>query len=740
MRLHLSLDKDCYLEAGRRGEVQVRFKTNFNNFNNLTFGDNTRIYIESIHIPQIRRAGNIMDGILSIVAHDFEPEEYDFNSIVNGNDVNIWDSPTKTDYNYSSSDNKILNFKINKSFSNNLRFSFFFNDLKGRSFPPQFSLVDGNLFKGDAIDTMNGVSGVVDTSRTNLSTTIETDSYTVSRGGDDLTDSLNPDLYSIKFYIVVDALGEILSVDFDPDKVASSIDGYVYSGLGFMVGDRITFSGSLFQSDGSSGTDLVIEVASIKKSNAENDYDIHIAAITTAEATILNTKPDDDQLNALKNILNTTYEELTKTELPYFEQYLFLRKLQNPVTSSGPGSTGHLGDLKMAKLENAIATFKNGNFNSIFYFLLKTSLREPFDGTVQFADSNGTNISLKEAVTRLNTAWNDYWKAKFTYERTLSNYNWKYGISNPAPDGDGFPILYTGSYVSTVLFGYDFPAYQLNVTEPYVTIPIVVSGGVTPAAVAGELTTDIVTLWNPNINAREIYFNIKSMKPSTGNAFPIKNDKVEIGVLNMGATKRIPSFMKTINSINSLTIHENPTDAGRTDGTVNIVVDDTFTTGNGSGVYIKIVTNSIGVSTVSMTDTVKGFGFEVDDKITISKSLLGGDTDLILNVASIYDTTEGISFTVDEVMASTIPSIKNTLVQDKTYRDYAYSQIPKVQVVKNVWFNQYLVENNTLASMYMNFKIYNDDEHDPQPKVDKSRFKQNNYQSMGRCPCRAFIR
>ena len=285
MRINLKIGDNCSITKISDNKLNVKLNLALNNFNNSTFKQDARIYIESINFPVLQDSlgADILNGSINISTNSIEPDYNDFNSYQNMNNPMPIFTAKINDLKYSSTSQDLYNFKINSSFMNNCSFILEFLDLDGANVFHQTTTqtnflgggiaenpsVSGALVSSGDLDVAI-VSGAVDSGTRDGPPTGHTfphliipltspNQYTVSRAGIILSVADHPFCNNQSFQVALQVSNlEVIGL-------LQTIDGG--NGATFQVGDLITVDKSVFGS--SALDDVVFQVNSIGLSTFE---------------------------------------------------------------------------------------------------------------------------------------------------------------------------------------------------------------------------------------------------------------------------------------------------------------------------------------------------------------------------------------------------------------------------------------------------------------------------------------
>ena len=760
MRVQLKVGENCSISKIDDTKLQIKLNIPLNNFNNSTYKDNTRIYIENINFPKIkdRNGVDVSQGVVDISSSSIEPDYNDFNSYQNINLPNTIFTAKIDDFQYNSSSPELYNFKINTSFINNCSFILDFKENIGIHTEYLRNVSRENeIASSGTTPAITIVSGKTDTSRTIVDIEILATSYTVSRNGNVLPQPDYAYLYGINWIFNYDPLGDTVdSVQFPASTPANQ---FPYKGLGYEIGDVITFDKSIF--GGGSTDDLVIKVDNIQISeieqyriNLNNEIDISIE--------------DRDKLLQSKqavldfNTYNITQYQLTlyflqNTAIPKWINFLKKRLTDNELLAAV--SNGKLGVRRVLMIQNAISTAENGGQSNLFYLFLHTTAKIPFwqstsSSTIanihyKIFDDDGDEHSLYSATQLVLKTWNLYWTMLFETKQLINNKNWFYGevptFTKYTDRFDGGSLFPTKSQAvwktATGANNFDTSSMVRSVSSSFT-----VSGDPTKK---GDITFDYLILREEITNKYNMLIAVSDFNRDDERV--IETDKLVIPVL-------------TGEAFQSIKTHSIST--GETDSKRKIMLSKLFivnqddTSGNGKQAHLGISVDSTGKAIVQFPAdaTLRGKDFAVGDFIYVPAEFfeskdeaIPADEDLTILVDDVYQDTNGFELTITETKLLDTGLDKNFwyytyIIEQKQAEELVVLAkkfvLPSIQETAsyNYAIVDYILEYNLYNNASISLNIYNEDQEDTSFKPKKSIFKQNNYSTTPLCPSRRYIR
>lgn len=777
MRINLKIGENCSITKIDDNKLNVKLNLGLNNFNNSSFKTDTRIYIESIDFPVLKdsSSADILNGTINILTNAIEPDFNDFNSYQNINNPTPIFSSKINNLKYSSTGHDLYNFKINSSFMNNCNFTLEFIDIDSvnvfqktvsqtlllqNGIADDLTVGTGPITSSDDLD-ITITSGAIDSTRDGpavgytfptFNVSLPTNSYTVTRGGNVLPTAGHSLLHNLAFIIVIQVSNlEVIGVV--PGPLSSNRGG---NGATFQVGDIITVNKSVF---GASATDdLVFSVDSIGITRIEKQYNEQIVSLESftddKNDMLQNQKTYEQHLIDFKTSLQQLEDELYNTHIANYVIYLNRRIAINPSLT-----TGKSGPNKMARLQNGLSTIVNGDNTNLFYFFLHTASKSPFNpsssatgdsvSTTKIEDSFGNQTSLKDATDFVNEKWNVYWSQFMLFDQQLNNFNWFYGnkfvnIGDRNFSGKGFPtannIVWNSSGGNNF---FETTEFNTNISETFTEVADPTKNG--------ALDFNILMIRENNTNDLKVLisvedFNASSYDDSTtniGQKILINNTNsyafggVKTMVIKSGA---VDGKRKTKNSF----FHSNKG--------LYLVIPYTRAGGVGDGIAtFQFPTNE---------KNIRGYDYNIGEEITIPASffeadnaLIPCDVDLVIEITDVYDKVVPLElevinenivnpFNTNDLGNKTIVYLDDAISTTQFLADNSYTNIPKtiININEPISIVDHIISSNQYDKSSISLNIYNELNEPDILKPNKSRFKQNNYQSTPLCPCRRYIR
>ena len=775
MRLNLKIGQNCSITKIDANKLNVKLNLGLNNFNNSSFKEDTRIYIENINFPVLQDSNSvdINNGTINILTNAIEPDFNDFNSYQNINNPSPIFSSEVNNMQYSSTSKDLYNFKINSSFMNNCNFTLEFVDIDvSNVFQKTVSQINfltggiaedlslsGPLVSGADLD-VSIESGTSDSARDGptstdtiptffLKTLGSANSYTVSRSGSSLSPSDHPFLYNLSFSVVL-------------DKTSKDVVGLLQTkeggnGATFEKDDLITVDKSVFGS--SAVEDVVFKVKNVSISSFEKTYNDQIAIQATLNDSknklLQNENSYTQHLLDTQNTLQQLQDELYDTHIPNYLIYL-----NDRITINSSLTTGKAGPIKLSRLYNGISTVANGDNTSLFYFFLHTAGKSPFNpssattpdsiSTFKITDSFGNQTSLKDATDFVNTKWNEYWTQYMTFTQQFYNFNHFYAISftnigDRTHSGKGFPtenaIVWNSSGGNNF---YETTQFVSSISENFTEVA--------DATKSGTIAFDILMTRANNTNKLTVLTAVETFNASSYNE----------ATTNVGQKILINNDdTYAFGAIKTMVIKSGDVDPKRKTKLTNYLNTD-------KGAYIVIPYQRSsgdpdGVATIQFNTNeknIRGYDYSIGEEIRVPASFFEPDdptipctVDLVIQITAVYDkvvpleleiVAENLSnpSTTDDLGSKTIVQIDDAIEQSQFAVDYAFPKIPRttVNVQEPISIVDHIISSNQLEKASISLNIYNELDEPDILKPNKSRFKQNNYQSTPLCPCRRYIR
>ncbi len=775
MRLNLKIGDNCSITKIDANKLNVKLNLGLNNFNNSSFKEDTRIYIENINFPVLQDSNSldIDNGTINILTNAIEPDFNDFNSYQNINNPSPIFSSQVNNMQYSSTSKDLYNFKINSSFMNNCNFTLEFVDIDVSNvfektvsqtnfltggIGPDLSLSGPLVASGDLdVSIESGTSDAARDGPTSTDILIDIflkelgspNSYTVSRGGNTLSPSDHPFVYNLTFSVVLNKTSKDVLGLFQTNEGGN--------GATFETDDLITVDKTVFGS--SAVDDVVFKVKSVGDSFFETKVNQEIAVQATLNDSknilLQNENSYTQHLIDTKIALQRLQDELYDTHLPNYIIYL-----NDRISINASLTTGKAGDYKLRRLSNGLSTIVNGNNASLFYFFLHTASKSPFNpsssatgdsvSTFQITDSFGNQTSLKEATDFVNTKWNEYWTQYMTFTQQLYNFNHFYALSftnigDRTFSGKGFPtankIVWNSSGGNNF---YETTQFTDSISEEFEEVA--------DSTKNGEIVFDILMTRQNNTNDLTVLMAVRQINASS----------YDDSATNVGQKILINNDDSyAFGGIKSFTIQ-----SGAVDGKRKSKLQNFLTTDNGA--YINVsYQRAGGVGDGSATITfptneknMRGYGYKIGDIITVPADFFEPvneldpcTIDLVIRITDVYDkvvpleleiVAENLSnpSTTDDLGSKTVVQIDYALELSQYAVDYSLPKIPRttVNVQESISIVDHIISSNQLEKASISLNIYNELDEPDILKPNKSRFKQNNYQSTPLCPCRRYIR
>ena len=777
MRLNLIIGQNCSISKIDDNKLNIKLNLGLNNFNNSSFKEDTRIYIESIYFPVFTdtNAVNINDGTINILTNAIEPDFNDFNSYQNINNPSPIFSSHIDNMQFSSPSKDLYNFKINSSFMNNCNFTLEFVDIDvSNVFQKTVSqtwLVDGGIAYNNSLSgfvSSNDLdvaitSGEVDSLRDDATAhgydpsysfqyyliQLPVNSYTVSRGGVILSASDHPLVNNLLFQIFLETSNNNIAA------LSETFDGG--SGATFQVADVITVDKTVFGA--SAVENVVFTVKTIGKTAFETKYNtqtIYLNTLNNSKNKLLQNENSGTQyLIDRKYTLQQLQDELYDTHIPNYIIYL-----NDRITINSSLSTGKAGPQKLSRLYNGISTVANGDNTSLFYFFLHTAGKSPFNpsssstvdsvSTHKITDSFGDQTSLKDATDFVNTKWNEYWTHYMTFTQQLYNFNHFYGNSfNNIGDrtfyGRGYPtennIIWNSSGGNNF---FETTQFVSSISENFTEVA--------DATKSGTIDFDILMTRANNTNNLDVLMAVKTFNASS----------YDEATTNVGQKILINNAdTYAFGAIKTMVIKSGAIDAKRKSKLNNYLTTD-------KGAYIVIPYqrsggSADGVATIQFPTNeknIRGYDYSIGEEIRVPASFFEPDdgtipctVDLVIEITTVFDKVVPLQLEVinenlvnpstsDDLGNKTIVYIEDEISRAELEAERNWNLIPKttINVDEPISIVDHIISSNQLEKSSISLNIYNELNEPDTLNPNKSRFKQNNYQSTPLCPCRRYIR
>lgn len=778
MRLNLKIGENCSITKLDANKLNVKLNIGLNNFNNSSFKEDTRIYIENINFPVLQDSNtvDIDNGTINILTNAIEPDFNDFNSYQNINNPSPIFSSQVNNMQYSSTSKDLYNFKINSSFMNNCNFTLEFVDISVanvfKKTVAQTLLIDGgiasqNSLSGSFVATndldVNITSGAVDSLRDGPTghgydpsysfdyflIQLAANSYTVSRSGVILSASDHPLVHNQLFQIA------LLTTNNNIAALCETADGG--SGATFQVGDVITVNKTVF---GASAVENVeFTVNTIDKTGFETKYNTQTVYLNTLNNINNNFSQNENSfaqyLIDRKNTLQQLQDELYDTHIPNYIIYL-----NDRITINSSLTTGKAGPQKLSRLYNGVSTVANGDNTSLFYFFLHTAGKSPFNpsssstgdsvSTHAITDSFGNQKSLKDATDFINERWNDYWSQYMNFTQQLYNFNHFYGnsfnnIGDRTFSARGYPtenkIIWNSSGGNNF---YETTQFVSSISEIFIEVA--------DGTKSGSIAFDILMTRANNTNNLTVLMAVETFNASS----------YDEATTNVGQKILINNDdTYAFGAIKNMVIKSGAVDAKRKSKLNNYLTTD-------KGAYIVIPYQRVGgsgdgVATISFPTNEKnmrGYGYGIGEEIRVPASFfepydesIPCTVDLVIEITAVYDKVVPLELEVinenlvnpstsDDLGNKTIVYIENEISWAELEVERNWNLIPKttINVDEPISIVDHIISSNQLEKSSISLNIYNELDEPDLLKPNKSRFKQNNYQSTPLCPCRRYIR
>ena len=157
---------------------------------------------------------------------------------------------------------------------------------------------------------------------------------------------------------------------------------------------------------------------------------------------------------------------------------------------------------------------------------------------------------------------------------------------------------------------------------------------------------------------------------------------------------------------------------------------------------------------------IRGYGYNIGDTITVpadffeaENSLDPPPTDLIIEITDVYDKVVPLELEIlsenlvnpsstTDLGNKTIVYIDDAISTAEFNAEFNLNQIPSntLNVNQATSIVDHIISSNQYNDSSISLNIYNELNEPDILKPNKSRFKQNNYQSTPLCPCRRYIR
>lgn len=775
MRLHLKIGENCSISKIDDNKLNIKLNLGLNNFNNSTFKEDTRIYIENINFPILQDSNSvdIDNGTINILTNAIETDFNDFNAYQNINNPTPVFSSQINNMQYSSTSKDLYNFKINSSFMNNCNFTLEFVDIDVSNVfqktVSQINFVSGGIaddlsLSGPLVSSgdldVSIESGTSDSARDGptstdtypsiyLKTLGSANSYTVSRSGNTLSPSDHPFIYNQSFNVALDRTSKDVIGLMQTDEGGN--------GATFEKDDLITVDKTVFGS--SAVEDVVFKVKSVSISSFEQEYNKQIAKQDTLNDNknelLQNENSFTQYLIDRKNTLQQLQDELYDTHIPNYIIYL-----NDRITINSSLTTGKAGPQKLSRLYNGISTVANGDNTSLFYFFLHTAGKSPFNpsssstadsvSTHAITDSFGNQTSLKDATDFINQRWNDYWSQYMNFTQQLYNFNHFYGnsfnnIGDRTFSGRGYPtentIIWNSSGGNNF---YETTQFVSSISENFTEVA--------DASKSGTIAFDILMTRANNTNNLTVLMAVE-----TFNASSYDESATNVGQKILINNDDTYAF----GAIKTMVIKSGAVDPKRKTRLNNYLTTD-------KGAYIVIPyqragNSGDGVATIQFPTNeknIRGYGYSIGEEIRVPASFFEPDddsipctVDLVIEITAVYDKVVPLQLEVinenlvnpstsDDLGIKTIVQIDYDIELSQYAIDYAFPKIPRttINVDEPISIIDHIISSNQLEKSSISLNIYNELDEPDLLKPNKSRFKQNNYQSTPLCPCRRYIR
>ena len=778
MRLNLIIGQNCSISKIDDNKLNINLNLGLNNFNNSSFKEDTRIYIESIFFPVLTDTNsvNINDGTINITTNAIESDFNDFNSYQNINNPSPIFSSHIDNMQFSSPSKDLYNFKINSSFMNNCNFTLEFVDIDAvnvfKKTVAQTWLIDGGIAYNNALSgsfvasndlDVTITSGAVDALRDGATghgydpsysfqyylVHLPVNSYTVSRGGVILSVADHPLVNNQLFQIFLETSNNNIAA------LCETSDGG--SGATFQVNDVITVNKTVFGA--SAAENVVFTVKTIDKTAFETNYNTQTFNLNTwnnrKNKLLQNENSYTQHLLDTKIALQQLQDELYDTHLPNYIIYL-----NDRISINSSLTMGKAGDYKLRRLSNALSTIVNGNNASLFYFFLHTASKSPFNpsssatgdsvSTFQITDSFGNQTSLKEATDFVNTKWNEYWTQYMTFTQQLYNFNHFYALSftnigDRTLSGKGFPtanaIVWNSSGGNNF---YETTQYTQSMSEEFEEVA--------DSTKTGEIVFDILMTRQNNTNDFSVLMAVEQI-----NASSYDDSATNVGQKILIENDNYYAF----GGIKTMTIQSGAIDGKRKSKLQNFLTTD-------KGAYINVSYQRAGgtgdgSATIQFPvneKNMRGSGYEIGDIITVPADFFEPvnasdpcSIDLVIKITDVYDKVVPLELeivaenlvnpsTSDDLGNKTIVYIEDEISRAELEAERNWNLIPKttINVDEPISIVDHIISSNQYDKSSISLTIYNELNEPDTLKPNKSRFKQNNYQSTPLCPCRRYIR
>ena len=758
MRVQLKVGENCSISKIGDTKLKIKLDIPLNNFNNSTYKDNTRIYIENINFPKIKDRDDVdvSQGVVEISTPSIEPDYNDFNSYQNINQPNNVFTAKIDDFQYNSSSPELYNFKINSSFINNCSFILDFKNTIGinTSFL-RLTELQNEIASTGTTPSISIVSGQTDANRTITDVEFVLQNYEVSRDGNVLSQADYPYLYGINWNFEYDPTSDTIDdITFD---APTSTEQFPYKGLSYEIGDLITFKNTEL---GAGATDdVVIQVNNVQVSEIDqyrNNLKQEYLSLIEDRDKLLQFKQNVIEHNNDKiSQLNLTSYFFKNTALPKYKNYLKKRLADNEALLSS--SAGKLGTRRVLMIQNVISTIENGGQSNLFYLFLHTVSKLPFwqsttSATVatikhEIEDDDGNTFSLYSATELVVQVWNLYWTMWIELRQHIFNKHWFYGelptftkFADRFDGGSVFPTKSTTVWrTATSVYNFDTSSMTKGIKTTFEVVG--------DSAKTGDISYDYLMLRDFVSGVYNLYVAVSDFNR-------------DFAGIDQSSKLLIPSMNGVaFHSIKTFTIlATGETDAKRKEMTKRLfIATEEHTNSEGKQAQFGITVDSVGKATADFFSDapIRGKDYKVSDFIEIPASFFDSideddpaEKNLFLSITAVHSDTNGFELTMAETELLDTGIDKNiyhynfTIEEKQTEEGILLRR--SVGVEETAYWNypivDYILEYNLYNNASISLNIYNEDQEDNKLKPKKSIFKQNNYSTTPLCPSRRYIR